>query len=123
MEEERARQRAGSQPNEQDKEGDVAQYQQQQIAVEGGGANAAGMTDDIAAMDEDTLLQEALALSIQGPNVVENRDEVGNNQPPKADGDEDMDPELAMALQMSMAGQGTKEDDDKEDEKEQRGTT
>lgn len=58
----------------------------------------AGLEDDgIEAMDEDTLLQQALALSMQG---VTEEPAANQEELPALEVD---DPELAMALQMSMA--------------------
>lgn len=92
VEEERARQ-AALQAAEQ---GD-GQQPTDAAAPEQAAHQTAEENEGVEAMDEDTLLQQALALSMQGG--VENQTNNQEEAPPlQVD-----DPELAMALQMSMA--------------------
>ena len=102
VEEERARQ-AALQASEQ------GEGQQNPGAVEQEASQPVEDNNGIEAMDEDTLLRQALALSMQG--TVENQTS-NQEEPPTLEVD---DPELAMALQMSMAS--GEEDKKQEEEK------
>lgn len=110
VEEERARQAAlqGSQNQE---AGD-------EMAGAGEEGQAEALEDQVEAMDEDTLLQEALALSMQGGSDTKAEEEgnkQGSNEKDQNTEPEDQievdDPELALALQMSMAEQPEEQED------------
>lgn len=90
MEEERARVEAAA------AEGNEAKEQDN---VEEGG-------NEVEAMDEDTLLQQALALSMQGGggDAAQDMNKEEQEDAPAEDVEVD-DPELALALQMSMGDQ------------------
>lgn len=109
VEEERARQAAlqASEQGEGQQDAEAAAPQQE-------APQPVEEDDGIDAMDEDTLLQQALALSMQG--ATENQ--TGNQEElPSLEVD---DPELAMALQMSMAsGEQEKEEDKKDGDDEE----
>ena len=91
VEEERARQAA-----QQNKE------TQQTPAVGDASTAGKGVDNDVEAMDEDTLLQEALALSMQGGQDSQPQQE--RQEATEGVTMEDIDdPDLALALQMSMA--------------------
>ncbi|KFM24172.1 26S proteasome non-ATPase regulatory subunit 4-like protein [Auxenochlorella protothecoides] len=86
--------------------------------------------DDVEAMDEDVLLQEALALSMQAEQptpaaataaavtpAAPVKEEAPRPAPPAREEEEGMeedDPELALALQMSLAEEHTREEGEPE---------
>lgn len=115
MEEERARVEAAAEGNEAKEGEDKA------AAVE-----EEPKEDEVEAMDEDTLLQQALALSMQGgggdaAQDMDKEDQNGEEAPVDDDVEVD-DPELALALQMSMGDQqqpppSSSHDDDKKEDK------
>uniref|UniRef100_A0A1D1ZXE9 26S proteasome non-ATPase regulatory subunit 4 homolog n=1 Tax=Auxenochlorella protothecoides TaxID=3075 RepID=A0A1D1ZXE9_AUXPR len=90
----------------------------------------AGEADDVEAMDEDVLLQEALALSMQAEQptpaaataaavtpAAPVKEEAPRPAPPAREEEEGMeedDPELALALQMSLAEEHTREEGEPE---------
>lgn len=110
VEEERARQAAlqGSQNQE---AGD-------EMADPGQEGQAEANEDQVETMDEDTLLQEALALSMQGGSDTKAEEEGNKHESNEKDTSmepeeqiEVDDPELALALQMSMAEQPEEQED------------
>lgn len=116
MEEERARVEAAAAEGNEAKEGE-----DKAAAVE-----EEPKEDEVEAMDEDTLLQQALALSMQGgggdaAQDMDKEDQNGEEAPVDDDVEVD-DPELALALQMSMGDQqqpppSSSHDDDKKEDK------
>lgn len=113
MEEERARVEAAAAEGNEPKEGeDKAAAVEEEPKEE----------NEVEAMDEDTLLQQALALSMQGgggdaPQEMDKEEGAAVDEDVEVD-----DPELALALQMSMGDQqqppsSSKDDDEKKKDK------
>ena len=110
VEEERARQAAlASQNTDQEPTEGNNTENQQDVATDAPKPAETETNEDIDAMDEDTLLQQALALSMQGGAPVDEDGAAAEANDLEVD-----DPELALALQMSMAAA---EDQENADEK------
>lgn len=115
MEEERARVEAAAAEGNEPKEGeDKADAVEEEPKEE----------NEVEAMDEDTLLQQALALSMQGgggdaPQEMDKEEGAAVDEDVEVD-----DPELALALQMSMGDQqqppsSSNDDDEKKQDKKE----
>ena len=123
MEEERARQNAAAAEGASNPE-----TKNLTRAEEPGGQAGPSTGNTVEAMDEDALLQQALAMSMGGDATAEAATPVGTTPPsmtPAAPAKEqeagnndaemeEMDPELALALQMSMAQEQPGDEKDQE---------
>ena len=112
MEEERARQQANKDAAAAGEGGDAGASGSGGGQAEEAGADkaaapaaaaAAAAADDVEMMDEDVLLQQALAMSMGQPGGAAG---AGGGDEAAMEVNEEEDPELAMALKMSMGAEG-----------------